>query len=135
MNTYDIFDDVLNLRDLVNTFFNESSARWQNREFPHIEMYEGKDDLEIRALMPGVKSEEMDIQLINDSLVIEGTKKNDYIDQMYLRKEHQFGSFKKSIKLPYRVDHEKITAELNNGILHIRLTKSADAKPKKIEIH
>jgi len=135
MNTYDIFDDVLNLRDFVNSFFNEGSARWRNREFPYIELYEGKDDLEIRALMPGVKSEDMDIQLINDSLVLEGTKKNDYIDQAYLRKERQFGNFKKSIKLPFRVDREKITAELNNGILHIKLSKSADAKPKKIEIH
>ena len=135
MYTYDMFDDILNLRDLVNTFFNETSPRWRTREFPHVELYEGRDGMVIRALVPGVKIESMDIHLINDSLIIEGDKKNDYEDQPYLRKERQFGTFKKSIKLPYRVDAEKITAELNNGILLIRLSKSEEAKPKRIEIH
>ncbi len=83
----------------------------------------------------GVKTENIDIHLINDSLVIEGEKKNDYEDKPYLRKERQFGPFKKSIKLPYRVDPNKIAADMKNGILMIRLSKSEEAKPKKIEIN
>ena len=134
MYTYDIFEEISNLRDIVDSFFNETSGRWRNREFPQVEMYEGKDDLDLRALVPGVKIEDMNIHLINDSLVIEGDKKNDYADKPYLRKERQFGPFRKSIKLPYRVDPEKITAEMKNGILLIRLSKSEEAKPRKIEI-
>ncbi len=89
----------------------------------------------VRALIPGVKAEDLEIHLVNDSLVIEGDKKNDYADQPYLRRERQFGTFKKSLRLPYRVDADKITAELNNGVLLIRLNKSEEARPKKIEIH
>ena len=135
MYTYDIFEEVSQLKDLVDSFFNETPVKWRNREFPQIELYEGKEDLEIRALVPGIKIENMDIHLVNDSLIIEGEKKNDYEDHAYLRKERLFGPFKKSIKLPYRVDPNKITAEMKNGILVIRLSKSEEAKPKRIEIH
>jgi len=134
MYTYDIFDEVLNLRDVVNSFFAENTGKWRSREFPHIEIYEGNEELQIRALVPGVSSSEMDIHLVNDSLMIEGEKKDDYADNPYIRKERQFGNFRKSIKLPYRVDATSISAELVNGILTVTLKKSEDAKPKKIEI-
>ncbi len=134
MYTYDIFDDIFNLREAVNTFFNENTGRWRGREFPHLEIYEGKDELEVRALVPGVKTENLDIHLVDNSLIIEGEKRNDYADNPYIRRERQFGTFKKSVQLPYRVDPDTISADLTNGILHIRLQKSEDAKPKKIEI-
>lgn len=134
MYTYDIFDEVLNLRDVVNSFFMENAGKLRSREFPQIEIYEGKDELEVRALVPGVKSAELDIQLVNDSLVIEGEKKGDYEDNPYIRKERQFGRFKKFVKLPYRVDMNAINANLADGILSIKLVKSEDAKPKRIEI-
>ena len=134
MYTYDIFDDILNLRDTVNTFFNEKSGKWRTYEYPSLEVYEGRDELVVRALVPGVKSEDMDIHLVDNSLVIEGEKKNDYAENPYLRREREFGKFKKSVKLPYRVNTDTISAEMKDGILNIRLQKSEEAKPKKIEI-
>ncbi len=134
MYTYDIFDDIFNLRDTVDSFFNDYTGRWRSREFPHMEIYEGKDELEIRALIPGVKSGDLNINLVDNNLIIEGEKKNDYANNPYIRRERQFGAFKKSVKLPYRVDPNTISADLVNGILHVRLRKSEDAKPKKIEI-
>lgn len=134
MYTYDIFDDIFNLRDTVNTFFNDYTGRWRGREFPSMEIYEGKDELELRALVPGVKASDLNIHLVDNNLIIEGEKKNDYADNPYIRRERQFGSFRKSFTLPYRVDANAISADLRNGILHIRLQKSEDAKPKKIEI-
>ncbi|HOT45207.1 MAG TPA: Hsp20/alpha crystallin family protein [Spirochaetota bacterium] len=134
MYTYDIFDDIFNLRDTVNNFFNDYTGRWRGREFPNMEIYEGKDDLEIRALVPGIKAADLNIHLVDNNLIIEGEKKNDYADNPYIRRERQFGSFKKSFTLPYKVNADAISADLINGILHIRLQKSEDAKPKKIEI-
>jgi HSP20 family protein len=134
MYTYDIFDDILNLRETVNTFFSEKGGRWRSYEYPNLEIFEGEDELEVRVLVPGVKSEDMDIHLADNSLVIEGEKKNDYGDNPYLRREREFGKFKKSVKLPYRVNPDTISAEMKDGILHIRLQKSEEAKPKKIEI-
>ncbi|MBP7735272.1 MAG: Hsp20/alpha crystallin family protein [Spirochaetes bacterium] len=134
MYTYDIFDDIFNLKDTVNSYFNDYTGRWKSREFPNMEIYEGKDELEVRALVPGVKADNLNINLVDNNLVIEGEKKNDYADNPYIRRERQFGAFKKSVKLPYRVDPGTISAELTNGILHVKLHKSEDAKPKKIEI-
>jgi HSP20 family protein len=134
MYTYDIFDDIFNLKDTVNSFFNDYTGRWRSREFPSMEIYEGKDELEVRALVPGVKAGDLNINLVDNNLIIEGEKKNDYADNPYIRRERQFGVFKKSVKLPYRVDPNAISAELTNGILQVKLHKSEDAKPKKIEI-
>jgi HSP20 family protein len=84
--------------------------------------------------MPGVKAEDLNVELKDRSLVIEGERKSDYEDKPYLRKEREFGSFKKSVRLPYDVDRDRIRASLSNGIFTITLEKSENAKSKKIDI-
>jgi HSP20 family protein len=134
MYTYNFFEDAMNLRDIFDDFFTRRTSHEPYREFPFVKIYEGDDRLTITSLMPGVKSEDIDIQLVDDSLVITGEKKPDYEEKPYLRKERFFGEFKKMIKLPYRVNHQNIKADLKDGVLSITLEKSEDAKPKKIEI-
>lgn len=134
MYTYNFFDDVMNLRDIFDDFFTKRTSFEPYREFPFVRIHEEEDRLTIASLMPGIKPEDMDIQLVDDSLVISGEKKTDYESKPYLRKERFFGEFKKSIKLPYRVNHQSIKADLKDGVLTITLEKSEDAKPKKIEI-
>ena len=135
MLTYDFFDDMFELRNMVDNFFRDVPSRGRGREYPYIDLYEGKDAVEIRAVVPGVKAEDLNIELVNNSILISGEKKSDYADQPYIRKERYFGNFQKSVKLPYRVDGNSIKAELNNGILVITMDKSEEAKPRKIEIH
>jgi len=65
---------------------------------------------------------------------LEGEKKSDVQDKPYIRKERAFGKFKKAVKLPYRVDGDKIEAGLKDGILTVKLAKAEEARPKKIEI-
>ena len=134
MYTYNFFDDVMNLRDIFDDFFTKRTSFEPYREFPFVRIHEEEDRLTIASLMPGIKPEDMDIQLVDDSLVISGEKKTDYESKPYLRKERFFGEFKKLIKLPYRVNHQSIKADLKDGVLTITLEKSEDAKPKKIEI-
>jgi len=135
MYIYNDFDEALRLRDIVNDFFTNSQYRTRGTDFPYVEIYEGKEGLDVRAIIPGVKSEDLTLNLIDNSLIIEVEKKADYEDKPYIRKERQFGDFKKSVKLPYRVDSKKISAELKDGILIVKLTKSEDAKPKKISVN
>ena len=135
MLTYNIFDEALQLRNFVDDFFRENSNRGRIREFPYIDLFQGEDVLEIRAIAPGVKAEDLDLRLENNSLVIAGEKKNDHTENSYIKKERLFGKFNKSIKLPYRVDPDNISAELKDGILLVKLVKSEDARPKKIEIN
>lgn len=134
MYTYNFFDDMMNIRDIFDDFFTKRTSLEPYREFPFVRISEAEDRLTISSLMPGIKAEDIDIQLVDDSLVISGVKKADYEEKPYLRKERYFGEFKKSIKLPYRVNHNSIKADLKDGVLTIALEKSEDAKPKKIEI-
>lgn len=135
MYTYNIFNDMIKLRTVFDDFFEQKPGYEASREFPPVQIAEGNDQIIIKALVPGINSENIDIQLVDDSIVISGSKKEDYENQQYIRKERIFGEFKKSIKLPYRVKHDEIKADLANGLLTINLIKSEDAKPKKIEIN
>ncbi|MCU0847766.1 MAG: Hsp20/alpha crystallin family protein [Spirochaetes bacterium] len=134
MVTYDIFHDLVDLRSLIDDFFGDTGARYGRKEFPYIQLYEGEDELEIRAAVPGLTTGDLDLQLVDNTLVIEGEKKKDYSENPYLRRERYFGRFKKAVRLPYIVDGSSIKAELKNGMLTVRLARSEDAKPKKIEI-
>ena len=132
--TYDVFDDVVNLRNLVDRFFTEAPAVRRNVEYPYVNLRENNDEVVITALLPGVGVDSLNIQLIDNSLVLEGEKKSDVQDKPYIRKERVFGSLQKAVRLPYRVDGAKIAAGLKDGILTIRLAKAEEARPKKIEI-
>ena len=132
--TYDVFDDVVQLRDLVGRFFTEAPAVRRNVEYPYVNLKENNDEVMITALLPGAKADTLNIQLVDNSLVLEGEKKSDVQDKPYIRKERVFGRFQKAVRLPYRVDGNKIEAGLKDGILTIKLAKAEEARPKKIEI-
>ncbi len=135
MYTYNIFNDMIKLRSLFDDFFEQKPDYPASTEFPPVQIKEGDDKITIRALVPGIKAESIDIQLVEDSIVLSGEKKDDYEDHRYIRKERLFGTFRKTVRLPYRVKHDEIKADLANGILTLSLTKSEEAKPRKIEIN
>ncbi|MCX7677712.1 MAG: Hsp20/alpha crystallin family protein [Spirochaetes bacterium] len=132
--TYDVFDDLLNFRNAVDRFFDELSTYGRKYDMPYVNLYEKGDHIAIKALLAGVKPEDVEIHLVENSLVLEGEKKADYVERPYIRKERHFGKFKKSIRLPYRVDPSKVQATMKNGVLIIKLEKSEEAKPRRIEI-
>ena len=133
MLNYNILDEALNF--FVDDFLRGTSSLSKRGDFPKVEVYEGSDEVEIRAIVPGIAVGDLDIQLENNNLVISGEKKNDHAEGTYIKKERLFGKFSKTVRLPYRVNPENINAELKNGILLVKLTKSEEAKPKKIQIN
>jgi len=135
MYSYNIFNDMIKLRTLFDDFFEQKPEYKSYREFPPVQIKEGNDTIKIHALVPGISAANIDIQLVDDSIVISGDKKEDYENQRYIRKERPFGEFRKTIILPYRVKNDDIKADLVNGILTVILSKSEEAKPKKIEIN
>jgi HSP20 family protein len=129
---YDIFEDALKMRDMFSNYFKRIPAA--SREEPFINLYENGDKLTITAIMPGIKREELNIELTDRTLSIEGEKKNDYSNARYLRKERNFGKFKKTVTLPFDVNRENIKAALSDGVFTVSLEKSEQAKSRKIEI-
>lgn len=135
LTTYDIFNDVLQLRDLVEDFFTGvPSTRNRVHEYPYINIHEMGETILLKAIMPGVNKGDVNIELNGDSLLIEGERPSDISDKPYIRKERSFGRFKKSLKLPYPINKDTINANLKDGILTVTLEKSEEAKPKRIDI-
>jgi len=133
--TYDLLNDVTDLRNWFDGFFNDRPYLGRIADYPYVNLYEKNDAIEVAVIAPGVKAENINLQLIDNRLTIETEKKSDYLDKPYIRKERTFGAFKKVVELPYRVDPNKIEANMKDGILTVKLTRAEETKPKKIEIH
>ena len=105
---------------------------------PAVNVEETKDELVLTAEVPGMTAEDIDIELENNILTISGEKSFEHTegedDKRYHVWERRYGSFQRSFTLPRTVRAEEIKAEYKDGILTIRMPKSAEAKSRKIEI-
>ena len=103
---------------------------------PPIEMYEKDDHFMVRAELPGMKKEDIDISLVGETLTIKGEKKTEeeVKEDDYYFCERSYGSFQRSVTLPSAVDTKRIEAKFSDGVLELSIPKSEEVKPKKVEI-
>lgn len=103
---------------------------------PAIEVFEKEDEFVVRAELPGMKEEDVDISVADDTLTIKGEKKSEseVKEGNYYYCERSYGSFLRSITLPSNIDSKKIEASYESGVLEISLPKVDEVKPKKISI-
>jgi HSP20 family protein len=134
MFNYRLINNQRDLFDLADRIFNSSETGCVHSEYPYIQLSEGDNKYIIKAALPGMKKEDVNVEINNNLLTIEGEKKSDYSEGDYLRKERTFGKFKKTVKFNGSIDQEKISADLKDGILTIELPKSEKAALRKIEV-
>ncbi|MBM3243040.1 Hsp20/alpha crystallin family protein [Candidatus Poribacteria bacterium] len=103
---------------------------------PTIDMFEREDEVVVRAEIPGMSKEEIDISTLGNTLTISGERKAEaeVKEDNYYCCERSYGRFQREITLPQGVDAEKIKASYKNGILEVTLPKKEETKPKKIEV-
>ncbi|MEZ4403140.1 MAG: Hsp20/alpha crystallin family protein [Kofleriaceae bacterium] len=103
---------------------------------PGFEVKETADSYVVRADMPGVKDDNVDVSLHNGVLAITGTRAAEERKEgeTYFLYERQFGSFSRSFALPDTADGDKVEAKLEAGVLTVTIGKRAEAKPKKIAL-
>ena len=132
-------DELHRLRQQMEQML-EGAAAPRQREaagvLPLINLTEGKDNYYVRAELPGVKGDELDIQVTANNLSISGERKIAAEDEgaRYHRREREAGTFSRMIGLPGEVDTEKVEAKLENGILTVVISKAEIAKPKQITV-
>jgi HSP20 family protein len=104
--------------------------------FPLINVSEDKDAFYVRAELPGIKAEDLDISVTGESLSIGGERKIEVEEEnvKYHRREREAGEFSRIVNLPSLIDTEKVEARCADGILEIVMPKSAATKPKQISI-
>jgi len=115
--------------------YRRMARRWvENRDQTlGINVREEQDAYVLSALVPGIKSEELNIQVLDDVLRIQAEYKADENDG-YLVHELPSGSFTRTLRLPAPIEAEHVEADITNGVLTLTLPKAESARPKQIKI-
>ena len=130
------------LREEVNRLFESPLGEWtRGSEFfgewtPSVDLLDSKDKLTVKAELPGLRNEDIDISLDGNNLTIAGERKHEEKrkEGETYRSEMYYGRFQRTIPLPHAVDPNKITANYKNGLLTVDLPKTEEAKRKQIEV-
>ncbi|HEX6983361.1 MAG TPA: Hsp20/alpha crystallin family protein [Balneolaceae bacterium] len=122
--------------DIMDEFFNDAVSSRQESFVPGIDISETDNQFHISAELPGMKKEDIKVDLENNRLTISGERsfKNEEDGETYHHVETHYGSFSRSLQLPDNVDEESVKATYENGLLNISLDKNADKVKKQIEI-
>lgn len=100
-----------------------------------VDVKTGQDEFVITALLPGVKAEDLSIQIVNETVTIQGEIKNDRQEEAsYLLMERPSGRFCRTLTLPVPLDASKAEASLSDGVLTLRVPKAEEARPKTIKV-
>jgi HSP20 family protein len=114
--------------------FGDSSQGWA----PQVDMYEEGDNIVIKAELPGVTKDDVEVALEADDLVIKGERKSEQVvdEQNYYRMERSFGSFYRRLPMPEGLEPDQISANFQDGVLEVQATKPPASKRsgKRIEI-
>lgn len=104
--------------------------------FPAIDVFEKGDDLVFKAELPGIKYEDIGVSISDDTLVIKGEKQADESikEEDYYRSEIAYGSFNRTVALPFSVDTKNVEAVYEDGVLYVTLKNASAAKSQKIEV-
>ncbi len=132
--TFDPFSGLRLFEDAVTRMMSEprSNRPWS----PSVDIYETEDALILKADLPEVKVEDIDVRVENQTLTLRGERKFEKEENLkgYHRIERSYGEFVRSFAVPPTVDTEKVQADYKNGVLTIALPKKEAAKPRQVKV-
>ena len=133
--------EMMTLREAMDRLFDDALTRplrlsinaWS---VPAVDMYQTDNEVVVKAALPGIKADEVQINITGELLSLKGEVKqeNETKEKAYHIREQRWGTFERSIALPTQVVADKAKAEFENGILTITLPKAEEVKPKTITI-
>lgn len=132
-------------RMLEDFFARRTRPWWPERWFrgeemeigaPMVDVFEDKDDIVVKAELPGIEKENIQVNLTDHMLTIRGEKKKEeeVKKENYYRAERSYGAFSRTLELPVDVRADKVKASFKNGILEVRMPRSEEAKAKEIKV-
>ncbi len=140
---WDPFRELGTLQDRMNRLFDDAARTGGNGEptsttawSPAVDIVETDAAIQVRAEVPGISRDDIDLSLENNVLTLKGERKfeKESKDENYHRIERSYGSFSRSFSVPSTVDEAGIKADYKEGVLTITLPKTQKAKPKQIAI-
>ena len=145
MVPWEPFREMMSLREAMNRLFEESLVRpgfvggtegGAGVAAP-LDVYETEESVVLKAAVPGIKPEDLDVSITGEVLTIKGEFKQEEQtsgQRNYLRQERRFGSFCRQLTLPTAVDANKVSATFDDGILTLEMPKREEVKPKTVKI-
>ena len=138
----DPFRELAAMQDRMARLFGGAYLRDEDTGFrgtwtPAVDIFENDShDLVLKAELPGMTREDIEVSVENSTLVLKGIKKfeAEVKDEQYRRIERSYGTFHRSFTLPNTVDAGKVTAEFKNGVLTVKLPFREEAKPRAINV-
>jgi HSP20 family protein len=133
---YRPFDILEEVEAMAREMFDGRESFFSRESLYSLDVYREKDDLVVKAELPGVEKKDLDISLEDGRLTIKAEKKKEEVTEdadRYISERH-FGQYSRTLKLPFPVNEKQITATLKDGLLEVRLPKAEEAKAKQIEI-
>jgi len=141
LTRWDPLREMLGMRNAIDRMFSNALSGVADWE-PTVEwglaldVAETEDEYVVKASIPGIDPDELDITFTDNTLTIRGETKDekDVEDAKYYVRERRYGSFARSISIPSTINADKIQAEYDKGIVTLHLPKAEEAKPKRIEV-
>jgi len=141
--------DLMSFDEFDNFFDDFLSRRWPRLldlnmptlpeiSVPRVDILDHTDDIEVQAALPGVKKEDLEVSVTNQTITIRSSTKEEKKEEAkgkYFRREISRGEFQRTLSLPDNVDGEKAKASFKDGILKVTIPKTEKSKRKSIEIH
>ena len=124
-------------REMNRLFTDYSPARYRSApSYPAMNLWADEESVIIRAELPGLKPDDLDISIDEGDLTLSGRRHPDEMpeDATYHRQERNYGSFTRSIRLPFKIEADDVEATMKNGMLTLMLPRAEEDKPKKIAI-
>lgn len=133
--------EMMTLREAMDRLFDDAFTRplslsTNSWSVPAVDLYQTDDEIVVKAALPGIQADEVNINVTGEVLTIKGEMKHEdeVKEKAYHIREQRTGSFERSIILPTDVVADKAKADFENGILTITLPKAEEVKPKSITI-
>ena len=122
---------------LFDTFFGGSPANGRSRRWvPAMDLVETEDALILKADLPGLERDDVNIEIKDHVLTVSGERKSEYEEKTdgFHRVERAYGGFSRSLTLPDGVAADKIAANFDKGVLEVRIPKPEESQPQRVEI-
>jgi HSP20 family protein len=134
-----VWNQLQQFQDEMNRLFERwgtDGGRLAGGAYPAVNLWEEGDHLLVEAELPGMDLKDLEIYVTgNDQLTIKGERKPVNLEKgVRHRQERGFGTFTRTLALPFPVNAEKVEARLENGVLRLQLAKHESAKPRKIQV-
>jgi len=107
-----------------------------DRNYPLVNVWANEKSALITAELPGLTKDDIELNVLENTITLSGERKTDVIpeDAKYHRQERSYGSFTRTIRVPYKIDVDKVEAVFANGVIKITLPRAEEDIPKKIKV-